>query len=217
MNKIIYSDDNSHTLFSEKFNEHYHSTFGAINESNHIFIEAGLKHIAKTDDINIFEMGFGTGLNALLTYKFAIDNKVKINYTTIEAYPIEIEVVEKLNYAELCNFDEDIFIKMHKAEEVKLSEFFTFRKIIGKLEDFKVEKSVSDLVFFDAFSPDTQPELWTEDVFAKIFSMLKNGGILTTYSCKGVVKRAMRSAGFDIKKLPGPPGKREFLRATKTI
>jgi tRNA U34 5-methylaminomethyl-2-thiouridine-forming methyltransferase MnmC len=216
--KIIKTEDGSHTLKHATYPEHYHSTFGAIQESQHIFIKSGLEQLAHgTNKINVFEVGFGTGLNALLTYQWANDNKTFVNYLGIEAYPISLEISKQLNYPQLLNADREVFSKMHydKADEVTLSKYFVLQRITGFFEELQLEPNVYNLVYFDAFSPDSQPELWTESIFSKLFVAMKMNGVLTTYSTKGIVKRALKSSGFKIEKLPGPPGKREILRAIK--
>ncbi len=215
---IVLTSDNSHTLYNETVGEHYHSTFGAIQESEHIFIEAGLKYVSENkDEINILEIGLGTGLNSFLSLKFAIENDLTIDYLGIEAFPIEMEDAKKLNYPANLGMEKEMFLEIHKPtnEIIKIGNKFSLQKKLVKLQETELPLENFDLVFFDAFSPDAQPELWTEEVFAKIFNSMKTGGVLTTYSCKGIVKRALRSVGFKIKRLPGPPGKREFLRAEK--
>jgi tRNA U34 5-methylaminomethyl-2-thiouridine-forming methyltransferase MnmC len=212
------TEDGSSTFFSKEFSEHYHSAFGALGESRHIFIDAGLEFISEArKKTNILEMGFGTGLNALLSYDYATTNCLRLNYFGVEAFPIDIQDAKKLNYPEILEINPAVFLKMHSDGnlEYKVSKYFHFMKHIGKIEDVLLREKYFDLVFFDAFSPDSQPDLWTKDIFLKINRSLKKGGILTTYSCKGLVKRNLISCGFSIKKLPGPPGKREFLRATK--
>jgi tRNA U34 5-methylaminomethyl-2-thiouridine-forming methyltransferase MnmC len=216
--QIVKTEDGSSTLYNSILKEHYHSTFGALQESRHVFIKAGLDHLqTKREPINILEVGFGTGLNALLALLWASENKRTINYTGVEAFPIAIEMAKKLNYPVLLNTGRGYFLKMHSsvAGEVALSECFNFNLKIGLIQEIELEDSFYDLVFFDAFSPDTQPELWTQQVFSKLNKAMKMNGYLTTYSTKGIVKRALKSAGFSIEKLPGPPGKREILRATK--
>lgn len=218
MRKAILTSDNSHTFFDKRTGEHYHSTFGAIQESEHIFINAALEYKSQNSkEVNILEVGFGTGLNALLTYKYANYNFLKINYFAIEAYPVEQNDAEILNYPEILNMWKEDFLRMHeKTEEIiKIGERFILQKQFAKLELVKFDKEQFDIVYFDAFSPEVQPELWTEDIFKMIFNSMKENAVLTTYSCKGIVKRALKSAGFQIEKLPGPPGKREFLRAEK--
>jgi tRNA U34 5-methylaminomethyl-2-thiouridine-forming methyltransferase MnmC len=216
MLKAILTSDNSHTFFNEKTGEHYHSTFGAITESEHIFINAGLDFRArKLSEINILEVGFGTGLNALLACKYAVTNNIRINYFSLEAFPIQQEEAILLNYPLLLEFSKDDFRKMHENTEDKIviNDHFTLGKKFAKLETLKLPENEFDVVFFDAFSPEVQPELWTEEIFEMIFKSMKPNGVLTTYSCKGIVKRALKFAGFKIEKIPGPPGKREFLRA----
>ncbi len=218
MKTIVRTSDNSKTVYSEQFGEHYHSSFGAKTESEHIFIEAGLKYISKENNsINILEMGFGTGLNALLTYKYTIENSLNIKYTTFEAYPLKIEEIKLLNYPDLLDIDSESFEKMHISMEqpVIISKEFGFELIINKFQSVNLISNNFDLVYYDAFSPDIQPELWTQEIFNKVYKAMKTGGVLTTYSCKGLVKRNLKASGFSIEKLPGPPGKREFLRAYK--
>lgn len=217
--KPIVTSDNSHTLFNEKSDEHYHSTFGAITESEHIFISAGLDyyHRNKRLKTSILEVGFGTGLNALLSYKYAKQNDILINYLGIEAYPIGMKLASGLNYPDLVNVDMEVFKRMHEDTEAKIeiASCFTLQKRFTKFELLELPKNEFNIIYFDAFSPEAQAELWTEEIFKKLFSSMTEGGILTTYSCKGIVKRALKSAGFTIEKIPGPPGKREFLRARK--
>ena len=218
-NIIVTTADGSHTLFSKKFGEHYHSTFGAIRESEHIFISGALDGRQNTNStVNILEIGFGTGLNALLTQMWADKNCHPVNYHAVEAYPISIEEAESLNYSKELNIDHELFIKLHHLynESSAVTDYFTLKHEAQTLEKVSIPTDQYDIIYFDAFSPDVQPELWSSLVFKKLYHGLKVGGVLTTYSCKGDVKRAMKKAGFKIKKLPGPPGKREFLRAIKT-
>lgn len=213
--------DGSHTLFVPGLNEHYHSTHGALQESELVFIENGLHYIpACIKEINLLEVGFGTGLNALLTVLDAKKQRRKINYVAIEPEPVAEEIIEKLNYAEIIDSTEasGYFKKLHKAGWMYpefLSDYFIISKIQSQLQDVILRDEQFHLVFFDAFGPDVQPELWTEQVFAQLYKCMKPDGILVTYSCKGIVKRALKAAGFKIEKLPGPAGKREVLRATK--
>lgn len=217
-NKIIITQDGSDSLHSKLFNENYHSVFGAVQESNHIFIDAVLKPVSKnSNEVKIFEVGFGTGLNALLTYNFSLKNRLKIEYHSVEAYPISLEVAKSLNYPGILNIDKPIFLKMHLANdnETKISENFTLKVFHSKLQETELPEEYYDCIYFDAFSPETQPELWKQSCFDKLYKALKPEGLLSTYSSKGVVKRALRAAGFKVKRLPGPPGKREFLIAIK--
>ena len=220
--KLITTDDGSHTFEVEDLNEHYHSTYGALAESRHVFIEAGLlyKLGQESEQLNIIEVGFGTGLNALLSIFETTSNDIRINYFALDAYPLEKELTGQLNYAELIDRPdaEKVFSLLHSSvwgKPVPIGEGFVLNKIEQKLEDYTHEGGLADLVYFDAFGPDVQPELWTEEIFEKIAAITRTGGILVTYSCKGSVKRALKSAGFEIEKLPGPTGKREMIRGVR--
>jgi tRNA U34 5-methylaminomethyl-2-thiouridine-forming methyltransferase MnmC len=218
--QLIFTGDGSHTLFLPDLNEQYHSTFGAIRESRHIFIENGFRH--QTTGINtcrILEIGFGTGLNIYLTCLETEKSTLVIHYTALEPFPLDIDIIEKLNYPELISpVDEGLFWAIHTApwnQEAKITDSFTLLKMKNKAEEVVLPKKSFDLVYFDAFGPDVQPDLWTEEVFTKIALAMKNGAALVTFSAKGAVRRAMKCAGLTIEKLPGPPGKREITRATK--
>jgi tRNA U34 5-methylaminomethyl-2-thiouridine-forming methyltransferase MnmC len=215
--KIHKTDDGTPTIYSEQFNQHYHSTFGALNESMHVFIEAGLDYCS-LNNINILEVGFGTGLNAILTYIESKKRNLKINYTTIELYPVDIRIIEKLNYHEIfINSQYSKFMLMHNAEwstKVLIDTNFSLTKIKTDLTTFNIPANY-DIIYFDAFSPDTQSEMWTPDIFKKIYNATKPSGILTTYSSKGLVKNNLRSAGFKVTRLPGPKGKHHMVRAEK--
>jgi tRNA U34 5-methylaminomethyl-2-thiouridine-forming methyltransferase MnmC len=213
--------DGSHTLYLPGLNEHYHSTFGAIAESRHIFLETGYKHIFRTEEpVRILEIGFGTGLNALLTFMESEKLNGKTEYASIELYPLQAEVYVKLNFPDLLNDDScrKIFLRMHELpwnSKTQLSGNFRILKINTSLELYQPPEAYFDLVYFDAFGPDVQPEMWTLEVFEKMASALRNKGVLVTYSTKGTVRRNLIAAGFSVEKLPGPPGKREILRATR--
>ncbi len=208
--------DGSHTLFLSSIDENYHSNFGAIQESEHIFINAGLKQCTK-NDISILEVGFGTGLNVFLTYLWTQENKnIKINFTTLEKFPVDHEIALQLNYGNILGVKE-VYIQLHFSEWdkiLKISENFTLEKIKTDFTGYRHRKTY-DLIYFDAFSPEKQPEMWTEELFRGIFENCNENAIMVTYCSKGWVKRAMQSAGFKIEKLEGPPGKRQILRATK--
>ncbi len=211
--------DGSHTLFVPDLNEHYHSTFGAIQEALHIFINEGLNSISK-NEIKILEIGFGTGLNAFLTVLESEKNNKKIIYHSLEAFPLEMNLIETLNYSKLIDSTKDeLFQSLHKCEwnkEVQIAENFTLKKIEADLVNFKYTDRY-DLVYFDAFAPEIQPELWSESVFRNIFNALNDNGILVTYSSKGIVKTALRNAGFTVVRRKGPIGKRHILRAIKFL
>ncbi|NQU34047.1 MAG: tRNA (5-methylaminomethyl-2-thiouridine)(34)-methyltransferase MnmD [Bacteroidetes bacterium] len=216
--KLQITLDGSHTLISNFEGETYHSSFGAIQESQHIFIKHGLAQVHDyMKRVKILEVGTGTGLNVLLSYLWSEDNDVSIEYKGFEPFPLQENEVADLNYPKLLSIKNEIFSLIHsnKNKEIVLSNMFTLKICMSQIQKAQLRDNYYNLVFFDAFSPDAQPELWTTQVFTKIFKSLASGGILTTYSCKGSVKRSMQEAGFDIEKVPGPPGKREFLRATK--
>lgn len=217
MLQIVPTQDGSSTLLSDTFQSHYHSIFGAETESTHIFIQNGLQPaLVDKNSILIFEFGFGTGLNALLTLLFAAKNPDKeIKYITVEAYPIPYELLAGLRY-DFGIFLEE-FYDMHQSESGELLKFlpnFEFQKFETTFEQCKSEfNKPFDLIFYDAFAPQIQPELWTEEFF-KSFP-IKSGGTLVTFCAQGAARRALKAAGFTIEKLEGPPGKREMTRATK--
>lgn len=214
--EIIKTNDNSDTILNRDFNEIFHSTNGALSESLHVFIKSGLEFISQNKkELTIFEVGFGTGLNAILTYNFAKENNLFIKYYSIEFYPLEENIWKKLNYTDFC--DKDIFYNLHEAnweQKCLLSDNFELYKINKDLLSFDTDKKF-DLVYFDAFSPEKQPELWTKDIFDKIYSFMNNNSVLVTYCAKGQVRRDMQEVGFIVEKLKGPLGKREILRASK--
>lgn len=209
--------DGSHTLFIPEMDEHYHSVNGAVQESRHVFIEAGLHHLAKKE-ITVFEIGFGTGLNALLTLLDAEENNRVVNYYSIELYPLEPELVQALNYGKVvCPEKKELFDALHAAawnETAGITDHFVLHKIQGDNNSSELPGGI-DLVYFDAFAPDKQPEMWNQDIFNRLYAHMADGGILTTYCAKGVVRRMMQEAGYSVERIPGPPGKREMLRAIK--
>lgn len=219
--ELVVCEDGSTTLYRNDLGEHYHSVYGALSESVHIFIDAGFSYLSRfKSKINLLEMGFGTGLNAFLTFLKASESGINVNYTGIESVRLSDEIIAELNYSDLTKtkHTSEIFSLIHACEwEQKndLSSFFSLYKMESKIQDITLKKEYYDLVYFDAFAPDVQPELWTVAIFEKIYDSMTENGAMLTYSCKGDVKRAMKSAGFSIEKLPGPKGKREFLRAIK--
>lgn len=225
---IIKTADGSHSLFVEELNEHYHSIHGAIQESKHVFIDAGLKpFVSGSSDLYrggdgplaILEIGLGTGLNVILTYIETQQSDNNIHYTAIEAYPVSADLIDQLNYVELLNAQnlQSVYTAIHVCEwerPVPLSNQFTLFKIKNTLQDTVLENSYH-LIYFDAFGPGVQPEMWTEEIFAKLYAVVEPGGCLVTYCAKGEVKRTLKRVGFTVESLPGPPGKREMVRAIK--
>lgn len=217
--EIITTADGSTTIRIVDWEEQYHSKHGAIQEAYHVFIAAGLS-LFKRRTISILEMGFGTGLNAFITYLEAPILDISISYLGVEAFPVASEELARLNYiSELkaAAFSND-FIRMHEApweKTVSISERFSLYKMKEDFTNLKFQDQF-DLVYFDAFGARVQPELWTETMFSKMFHSMTDNGVLVTYAAKGSVRRAMENVGFCVERLPGPPGKREMLRASKT-
>lgn len=220
MTKIFETADGSHSIYSEQFGVSYHSKYGAIQETQHVFIDAGLRLKAILQSkIDILDIGFGTGLNALMTCLEAKRRNLTVHYTAVEAFPISLEIAQSLNYGEALNDDavNDVFMKMHEAnwgETIQITEHFIFTKLEKKFQDLTFQ-SAYDIIYFDAFAPSAQPELWQTPVLKIMYDALRPTGVLTTYCAKGEVKRTMKSIGFKIERLPGPPGKREMTRAVK--
>jgi len=216
--EIITTDDGSVTIFLPEMQEAYHSKFGAIQEAKHVFIQNGL-HLMQHQPLSILEIGFGTGLNTFITFLESVKNKQTISYTGVEAYPVEPEHSALLNYAEQLESPQyhETFNLMHSCPwdtEIKLNNNFSLTKRKQFFEDIEDEDKY-DLIYFDAFGYPSQPHLWSEDIFRRMYNALKVNGILVTYACRSVIKNNMKAAGFITTKLPGPPGKREMLRAIK--
>ncbi|MDH6354033.1 tRNA U34 5-methylaminomethyl-2-thiouridine-forming methyltransferase MnmC [Dysgonomonas sp. PH5-45] len=218
--RIESTADGSPTLYIPELDEHYHSVNGAIQESKHVFIDAGLRPIAqKSKNISVLEIGFGTGLNALLTLLEGKKLNLNIHYTTLELYPLPLNLAEQLNYPEVLQTkDENLFINLHQAEWGKVVEItpnFTLHKIETDFSkpNFETGNEAFNLIYLDAFAPNKQNGVWTQTVFNRLFGKTIQGGILTTYCAKGIVRRMMQQAGYTVERLPGPPGKREMLRA----
>lgn len=220
--EIITTADGSKTIHLVEWNEHYHSIHGAIQEANHVFIKHGLLFFVATfpeiQSIKILEIGFGTGLNAFITLLEAEKLDIPLDYVGVEAFPISPAEVQEMNYASQINSGKsDEFIKLHQIpweEKHLITSAYSLtkqKKLFADVED----KSQYDLIYFDAFGAGVQPELWTEVIFKKMYDALKTNGVLVTYSAKGSVRRAMQTVGFQVEKLPGPPGKRQMLRARK--
>ncbi|MES2005148.1 MAG: tRNA (5-methylaminomethyl-2-thiouridine)(34)-methyltransferase MnmD [Bacteroidota bacterium] len=212
------TNDGSHTISIPEMGVTYHSHHGAIGESRHVYIEAGLNPFLTSaiPVIHILEIGLGTGLNALLSLQEAMLHKQSLHYTAIELYPLTREEYTQVNYGQVLN-DTENFLAIHTADwekKVQLNEYFTLHKKKVSLLNLDDVTGVH-CIYFDAFSPTHQPELWTEPVFSKLFSMLLPGGTLVTYCSKTIIRKAMAAAGFAITKIPGPWGKREMVRAGK--
>ena len=216
--EVITTADGSPTLLNGDIQEHYHSIHGAIQESNHVYISHGYLALNPKADVAILEIGFGTGLNALLTY-FSRPEGQTIHYSTLEPFPLPNGIVAMLRSQ--LKFDSNtlvFFDKLHSVDwnqNVEVQSDFFLHKIPRKIQDVLLEPDTFDLIYFDAFSPRSQSELWTDEIFRKLFDSLKVGGILVTYCAKGSVKRTLNSCGFSVETLPGPPGKREMIRALK--
>ena len=212
--------DGSHTLFIPELNETYHSIHGAIQESQHVFIKNGLHYFSDKKTVSILEVGFGTGLNALLTLLDKQNLAQQVNYVSLEKFPLNLALIEQLNYTTQLKLNvaqTALFNQLHICEWNKLTSItnnFNLLKIEKDLADFQYETTF-DIVYFDAFAPEKQAELWTAEIFSKIYDLLRPNGILVTYCAKGVVKRTIKSVGFQLETLPGPPGKREMIRAKK--
>ncbi len=239
--EIIITADGSSTIHIPEWNEQYHSKHGAIQEAYHVFIKHGLHHfcypelvsgsvknnksnvtssaVEKSQSISILEIGFGTGLNAFITYLEAEKLNLNIDYVGVEGYPVASNEIKHLNYLSELKADSraEVFQNMHNSnweKQFNLSQSFQLIKQ-QKMFDEISDENKFNLVYFDAFGARVQPELWTESIFQKMYVALKPKGVLVTYSAKGSVRRAMQSVGFSVERLPGPPGKREMLRATK--
>lgn len=219
--RILATADGSHTLELVGLDEHYHSTFGAVQESRHVFINNGLLSLSgNLPMISILEIGFGTGLNALLTFIESQKSRRQVFYHALEPFPLEPEEYKVLNYPALLDQTglQEIFLKFHESEwdrDLELAPGFIFRKERKTLQEMVLKPGFFDLVYYDAFGPDTQPELWQQPLFGKVSQAMKPEALLTTYCAKGSVRRAMRACGLSVEKLPGPPGKREMTRAVK--
>ncbi len=235
--KVVTTADGSKTIHLVDWNEHYHSTHGAIQEANHVFIKHGLLFFVDSDQqelvkvtamedvpdqspksIVILEIGFGTGLNALITLLESQKRHLEVSYVGVEAFPVTSEELEAMNYSEALNVKSNTeFETLHQVGWETLHKITSTFSLTKQKKTFQEIDDVGlyDLIYFDAFGARVQPELWTEDIFKKMYDALKPQGVLTTYAAKGSVRRAMIAVGFNVEKLPGPPGKREMLRARK--
>lgn len=221
--KIITTSDGSKTIQIEDWNEQYHSIHGAIQEANHVFLKHGLlffcsEKATNSESVAILEIGFGTGLNAFLTLIEAEKLNISIDYTGVEAYPVDLTEIEQLNYTELISeHHQSNFEDLHKVAWEAPHNITTRFKLEKQKKFFQDidAKNKFDIIYFDAFGARVQPDLWTEPIFKLMLEALKSGGILVTYAAKGSVRRALQAVGFELDRLPGPPGKREMLRGRK--
>jgi tRNA U34 5-methylaminomethyl-2-thiouridine-forming methyltransferase MnmC len=221
--KLITTEDGSHSLFNPDLNETYHSIHGAIQESKHVFIDAGLDHWIKNNkkpNLRILEIGFGTGLNAFLTCLHSPPWDVNVYYKSWEAFPIDPELSNQLNYSDTLG-SKHLFEKLYAAtweQAVVISASFTLHKHKGNvISDMFNESSCFDLIYYDAFGPSKQPEMWTKDILSKVVDVLDGNGVFVTYSAKGQVKRDLKSLGLVVETLAGPPGKLQMVRATRSL
>ena len=217
--QIVKTNDDSSTLFVPELNQHYHSIHGAIQESQHVFIDAGFNFKKDFNPLKIFEAGFGTGLNAFMTMQNARSENLSCEYWAIEKYPLSDQEASHLNYPSLLDSESSTkhFLELHNSswgELNKMHDFFHLKKIQGDLKEIELPTNYFDLIYYDAFAPSSQADLWTIEVFKKMCDCLKNNGTLVSYCVKGDVRRNMAAAGFKVDKIPGPPGKREMARAT---
>jgi tRNA U34 5-methylaminomethyl-2-thiouridine-forming methyltransferase MnmC len=217
LERLRLTEDGSHSLYNPLYDQHYHSTSGAINESRHIYMNLGLLPMlhGTSGPVNIFEMGFGTGLNAFLAWNAADQYQREINYTGAEAFPISHQEASSLNYEEIIS--KTGFMRLHESiwsEDHQLSDHFLFRKELVRLQDYEATQQF-DVIFYDAFDPKAQPELWSEEILRKVAAQTRRGGVLVTYSSKGIVKRALAAAGFSVEKHKGPGKKWHVLKAVK--
>ncbi|MDP4203818.1 MAG: tRNA (5-methylaminomethyl-2-thiouridine)(34)-methyltransferase MnmD [Bacteroidota bacterium] len=210
------TEDGSHTLYLPEMDEHYHSVHGAVQESRHVFIRAGFD-ACLSQSPRIFEVGFGTGLNALLTAIEAEKSKRRAAYTSVELYPLLPDQSEQLNYGAMLDAD-SLFAGLHDAawnEWCSMSPWFDLKKVEADFSVMQMPENEYDLIYFDAFAPNKQEDLWKPEIFDRLFLSLKPGGVFVTYCAKGVVRRMLQSSGFLVERLPGPPGKHEMLRGKK--
>lgn len=218
MVSLIETQDGSHSLHSDQFGVSYHSKYGAIQESNHVFLKTGLGAILPAKaSIRVFEMGFGSGLNAFLSLLAAEKAEKQIYYEAVEAFPLSVEQAGELNYAAKLSAEQAHFEALHQSpwgQPTAITPHFTLLKWQQKLQDAPLTGQF-DVVYYDAFAPRAQPELWEFPVLKKVYDAMATGGVFVTYCAKGVVKRTLKEIGFQVEGLPGPPGKREMTRATK--
>lgn len=221
--QIQQTDDGSHTIYWPERNEHYHSIHGSVQEARKVYVEAALMPAVEAcksagiDTVQVFEMGFGTALNACLTMRYADEHRIKVSYTAIEAFPLPEKIWKLLNYPQVLAIDSLLFGKMHRqaldARQYEISSFFSLTKIKGEIQTAVLPENRFDAVYYDAFAPTVQPELWQPDIFVKIRRACSSPCFLSSYCAQGQFRRNLQAAGFQTERLPGPEGKREITRA----
>ena len=219
MVEVVTTDDESSSVFSTQFNALYHSNHGAVQESRHVFLESGLEYYLQDhslERVNILEIGFGTGLNALLTAHFIHQSNTSCFYVALEGYPLDENIIRSLNYGQLLN-QKQLFEAIHSCEWEKRSEILSNFFLEKKQTLFEAYQSdlEFDIIYYDAFAPCTQAHLWEQEMMKKMYSLTRKGGILVTYCAKGTFRRTLESVGFTVTRIPGPPGKREMIRAQR--
>ena len=215
--EIRLTADGSPTLYVPELDETYHSMHGSVQEAKHVFIANGLSYLfARKEEVHILEVGFGTGLNALLSAQFAKENQLLLSYVGLEAFPVEEQIWTALSYSS-SKEEQMYYIELMRSKwEVpqELHAFFTLTKTAVKIQDWQSDEKF-DLIYFDAFGPNAQADMWQKAIFEKLYAVLNHGGVLVTYCAQGQFKRDLKAVGFSLEALPGPPGKREMTRATK--
>jgi len=216
--KIVITADGSSSIFIPELDESYHSMHGAIQEANHVFINNGLAHI-ESEKVRVFELGYGTGLNAILTLAYGLQNGMEIQYDAIDAHPVENKLIEQLNYIDLIEGDyKSEFDRLHYSEwdeNIEIMNHFNLQKIHCRIQDHNFGEKRYNIIYFDAFGPRAQPDMWLPEVLNKMYQALIKGGALLTYCAQGQFRRNLRSIGFKVEILKGPPGKREMTRAIR--
>jgi tRNA U34 5-methylaminomethyl-2-thiouridine-forming methyltransferase MnmC len=216
---ILETEDGSHSLYRADLRESYHSLKGALQESRHVYIQEGLLQFPQQEEpLKIFELGFGTGLNALLASHRALDKKQSIYFHSLEPYPLSRDIWENLNYPAQTGKNDGLWNKLHEStwgQEVMINEFVTLLKEQKTLEEADLNVSAYDIVFYDAFAPSKQPELWTLEPLEKVVKAMKPGALLVTYCAQGQFKRNLKTLGMEVETLKGPPGKKEMVRGQK--
>lgn len=215
MIKIITTNDGSHSLLNEELQETYHSRHGAIQESVYVFISQGLDRVRHLSSIRVLEVGFGTGLNAFLAAQWAAQQQKPIHYFSLERYPVPESIWAVLNYSG-AGVERELFEKLHRApwqQWAPIDSYFSIYKIESSLQEADLKQQQADVIFFDAFAPNKQPDMWELPMLEKVVATLNQGGVFVTYCAKGQLKRDLKSLGLEVQSLPGPPGKREMVRA----